>query len=291
MRRWLPILVLVLSSARPAWASSFNLGFAFEWHRTNLGERRSGMVFLALPLDRLGRPRVPRFALAPPPGLREGPRVEPPPAPTPVAPAPTPAPAKPAPPRPPLVDSALARRLVRAALQVRGAFRAEDRLDGLVSRSRVSSALPELTLRAVRSTDESLRLSPSGTVVNDYTQTGGAGLLLEARATWKLDRLVFADEELRVERLRAQREQMSERLTASVLKHLAGWYRARARLLDPELTPEERLRLEVEQLEAEAALDVLTDGFFGSERAREAGSAAPGPGLSPPPPVETPAVR
>lgn len=245
------------------------------------------MVFLALPLERLARPRVPPLASADSAGLREGPPGEPltPPAPTLVPPRPTPS-------RPPLLEPGLARRLVRAALRAHGALQAEDRLDGLVSRSRFSSTLPELTLRAVRSTDESLRLSPSGTYVNDYTQTGGAGLLLEARATWKLDRLVFADEELHVERLRAQRERASERLVALVLKHLLGWQRARARLAGPELSPEDQLRLEIEQLEAEAALDVLTDGLFASERrAREAGSAAPAPGLSPPPPAETPAPR
>jgi hypothetical protein len=176
---------------------------------------------------------------------------------------------------------------VRAALRVRGALRADDRLDGLAARSRASSALPELTLRAVRSTDQSLRLSPSGTLVNDYTQTGGAGLSLEARATWKLDRLVFADEELRVERLRAQRERSSERVVASVLKLLFTWHRARAHLSDPDLTPEEQLRLEVEQLEAEAALDVLTDGLFSSERrAREAAAVSKAPAAA-----ETPGPR
>jgi len=89
--------------------------------------------------------------------------------------------------------------------------------------------------------------------------------------------------------LRAQRERSTERVVASVLKLLFTWQRARAHLEDAELTPDEQLRLEVEQLEAEAALDVLTDGLFSSERrAREAGSARATPGSSVPPPAETP---
>jgi hypothetical protein len=248
------------------------------------------MVVLSFPLDRLARPRIPRAALALPPGLREGP-VEPTTAPTP-APTPSSLPAKPAPVRVGLADARLARRLVQAALRVRGTLRAEDRLDGLATRSRASSALPELTLRAVRSTDESLRLSPSGTYTNDYTQTGGAGLLFEARATWKLDRLVFADEELHVERLRAQQERANERVVASVLKQLFTWRRAQVHLLDAELSPEDRLRYEVEQLEAEAALDVLTDGLFSRERrAEETGSVGSAPGVPAAAPGQTPGPR
>lgn len=290
MPRWLPALLLVLCAARPARAGSFNLGFVFQWRQTNLGEHVSGMLFLALPLDRLGRPRIP---LAAPSDPREG-RLAETPAPSMsfAPPLPTAPAAAKAPTRPELVDSAFARRLVRAALRVRGALRADDRLDGLASRSRASSALPELTLRAVRSTDESLRLSPSGTYVNDYTQTGGAGLLLEARATWKLDRLVFADEELRIEQLRVEREQASERVASTVLKLLFSWQRARAALLDPELTPDQQLKLEVEQLEAEAALDLSTDGLFSAERrAREVGSAAPAQPSPPSVPGQTPAAR
>ncbi|HWA76238.1 MAG TPA: hypothetical protein VG937_28055 [Polyangiaceae bacterium] len=273
-------------SPRPALAGSLSLGFAWEWQKTNLGAGTAGLVFLTLPLERLGKPVLPRVAPAPLAELREGP---------PNAPVPTITPPnapKSAAPRPPLVDSALARRLVRAALRVRGELLAGDRLDGLSARSRAAAALPELTLRAVRSTDESLRLSPSGTYVNDYTQTGGAGLLLEARATWKLDRLVFADEELRVERLRAQRERLADRVVTAVLKQLVTWQRARIHLLDPDLTPEEQLRLEVEQLEAESVLDVLTDGLFSSERKALDGSAsAPAPARSPTPPAETPGAR
>jgi len=287
MPRWLPVLVLFLLSSRPALAGSLSLGFAFEWRRTALGERTAGLLFLTLPLERLARPTFPRFVPAPLAELREGPPNGAVPKPELVPPPAT----RGAAPRPALLDSALARRLVRAALRVRGELLAGDRLDGLSARSRASAALPELTLRAVRSTDESLRLSPSGTYVNDYTQTGGAGLLLEARATWKLDRLLFADEELRVERLRAQRERLSERVVTAVLKQLVTWQRARVHLLDPDLAPEEQLRLEVEELEAETALDVLTDGLFSSERkALDAAASAPAPSPSLPPPAETPSA-
>ena len=284
MWRWLPILVLVSANPRSAAAGPLSLGLAWEWRQTNSGASTSGVVYLTVPLERLARPArpfAPSMSLAEPP---ETPPDDAEPTRIPAAPA-----VKRAAPRAALVDPAFARRLVRAALRVRGDWGAGERLDGLSLRSRVSAALPELTLRAVRSTDESLRLSPSGTYVNDYTQTGGAGLLLEARATWKLDRLVFADEELQVERLRAQRGRLTERVIAAVLKELTNWQRARLRLLDSELTPEEQLSLEVQLLTAESALDVLTDGLFsGARKAEEEAGSTRGRAARPPPSQASP---
>ncbi|HET9934430.1 MAG TPA: hypothetical protein VFQ35_27190, partial [Polyangiaceae bacterium] len=170
------------------------------------------------------------------------------------------------------------RRLLRAALAHSSDANADERLQGLSSRMRAAAALPELSLRAARSTNESLRLSPNGTLVNDYTQTGGAGVIFEARATWRFDRLVFADDELHVERLRIQRERVRERVIELLLKHLFTWQRARSRLLTggDTLSDEERALGEAELDSARAALDVLTDGAFSDELPRlEAASDSP----------------
>lgn len=264
MLRCLCLVLLVLLSASPVCAGPVKVGVVFDWQRTLVGEGVSGSVFVQLPLDRFAAPRRARIAESPHSAFAQTPTDAAEPAPEPPPPTATPAPPRSLPLT--TLTSSLARRLVQRALRVRGEARAAERLDGLASRSRSAAVLPELSLRAVRSTDESLRLSPSGTYVNDYTQTGGAGLLLEARAVWKLDRLVFADDELRVEQLRADQQQASDRLISAVLKHLFAWQRARARLAETDLTPADRLRMEVEMLEAEAMLDVLTDGLFSKEQ-------------------------
>jgi len=227
------------------------------------------MLLVDLPLERLARPSVPLSPFpseAPSGRLAEGA--------TPKRAEPAPAAVAPAPVRRqrPLPASVL-RRLLRAALSAQAGESVDERLGHLASRMRAAAVLPELMLRAARSTNESLRLSPTGTAVTDYTQNGAAALIFEGRATWKLDRLVFADEELAVERLRIQRERVRERIVASFLKELFAWQRARARLLNEAetLPEEERAVLEVELEHAVAALDVLTDGAFSEELARMPG--------------------
>src|SRR5690606_9595597 len=93
------------------------------------------------------------------------------------------------------------------------------------------------------------------------------------RATWNLDRLVFASEELRVEHLRQQHAEAMDRLVLGVLKHLFVWQRARARLAAGDLDPESELALALDAFEAELALDVLTEGFFSRHRRRAEGGA------------------
>jgi hypothetical protein len=269
MARPLFIISLVLSFTGTAWAGPLRFAAAFLWERQGETRAVSGWLGLELPLDRLAQPRAARSAIAEsPPGSKR--EIEP------EAEASAPAERKalaPALPRLRLAPG-FAREIVREALRLQGDAKARERLDGLSGRARVSAILPELTLRAARSTDQSLRVAPAGVDRYDLTQTGGADLLFEARATWTLDRLVFADEELRVEQLRHAREAAAERLVLLVLKHLFAWQRARAALLAPDLEPERAWSLETDAFEAEAALDVLTDGYFGrrlADRAKVAG--------------------
>jgi len=179
----------------------------------------------------------------------------------------------PAPSYVPALTPELARGTVRAALRAGGSGRARMRLDSLESRARSSAALPELSLRAARSTDESLRLTPTVDDPYRYSQAGGTSLLFEARLGWKLDRLVFADEELGVERLRGERARAEARLVERVLALLFAWERARGALADPELLEVERLLAELEILKAEVSLDLLTGGWFTS-RTHSGGPAA-----------------
>lgn len=271
MRRSAWLALALFLAVRPASAGSFRIGATFEWHRSYRGRTVAAFLVLELPLDRLAAPRVApvphTLAEGPAPGADE---VSETPAPTRVAPAreaTKPAPRGEPGPR---FEPASARRLVVAALRAQGLLASSQRLDGLASRARASAILPELTLRAVRSNDESLRLAPSASYENGYTQTGGAGLLLEARALWRLDRVVFADEEIPVERLRVERARLAEQVTSQVLKGLFRVLRARSRLAELLLTVEERSELELELLEAVSLLDVLTDGEFGREEQRRA---------------------
>ena len=256
----LPWLSLTASTAS---AGPFRVGASVEWSQHEFGSAISGSLLLELPFERL---------LAPPRRIAEK------------SPGAIAQDAPPAASRSAsagairrFADAALARGAVRAARRASLRDAARERLDGLSTRARVSALLPELVLRAARSTDQTLRLSPTATdaAVYDYTQTGGADLLLEARATWALDRLVFADEELAVERLRLDQARSEAALVDRVIALVFGWERARRTRLDQEAEPEARFRAEVDETEAEAALDVLTDGWFGVELARRRGLALP----------------
>jgi hypothetical protein len=161
-----------------------------------------------------------------------------------------------------VVTPELARAAVHAALRAGGYPASRRRLEGLARRANSSALLPELRLRGAHTTDESLRLAPTTTDPYRYTQAGGTSVTLEARLTWKLDRLVFADEELHVERMRGQRAGAARTLVREVLRALVAWQRAAIRAEDPGLAPAERLDAMLDALEAEVALDVMTNGWF-----------------------------
>jgi hypothetical protein len=159
----------------------------------------------------------------------------------------------------------LARATLRIALRAAGFPARRARLDSLLNRARSSALLPTLRLRAARTTDESLRLTPTIDDPYRYTQAGGASMLFEARLDWKLDRLLFADEELGIERLESDRVNAEARLADRVLKLLVVWQRGRLRAADASLEPEQRALAGLEALEAEIHLDLLTEGWFGEQ--------------------------
>jgi len=227
--------------------------------RSDFGQGVSGFVALAVPLDRLAAPRkLGASAVDPPPDAALPGRAETPQA-TP-APAPEERVVEPALPAP--LFARLARDSVVAALRAHDVALRRSELEGLGSRARWSATLPELRLRVLRSNDESLRLTPTLEDPERYTHDGGTDFLLEASATWKLNRLVFADEEIAIERLELEREKNVERLSERVVERLFDWHRALSDLAAPDLGPKRRGLLELERLEAEVELDVLTGGWF-----------------------------
>lgn len=100
-------------------------------------------------------------------------------------------------------------------------------------------------------------------------------LWLEARLTFRLDRLLYADDEPQLERLRADAHDSRAKIGAKVLEALFRWQRA---FSDTRLSvPGSRDAFEaaLRQAEAEAVLSVLTGGWFDRWRA----SMAPAPPL------------
>jgi hypothetical protein len=175
-------------------------------------------------------------------------------------------------PTPPLripirITPVVARGAVDAALRKARLVDPDAPIDAIASRARTAAMLPELRLRASRTADEGQSLSPTSYDPQRTTTTGGTSVWLEARATWRLDRLVFADEEVALERARAQRAEQRERLTARVLALLFTWQRALALEDDARASPEEHLTASLRVIETEAELDLATGGWFTTWRA------------------------
>ncbi len=172
----------------------------------------------------------------------------------------------------PVVSLPITPRVARAA--VHAAFRTarlvgEDAIDGLASRARWSGLVPELRLRGARIWDESARAEVLPSDALRTWDAARANLMLEARASFRLDRLVFADEELAALRLRLEQSEIAQRLALRVVAMLSAWQRAwveaRAAPAGSVAALEAALRLG----ELEATLDVVTGGWFSSWRARE----------------------
>ncbi|HEX4337516.1 MAG TPA: hypothetical protein VH062_16495 [Polyangiaceae bacterium] len=168
--------------------------------------------------------------------------------------------------RPLLVTPALARETVAAALRAAGSPEVSAALSSMAARARTSAVLPELFLRAARSTDDSLRLSPTVDNPYQYSALGGAGIWLEGRLVWHFDRLVFDRDEVAVERLRREHADSMAKLRAKVLDALFGWQRAVFRAEDPKANADELEQAALSRAEQEAVLDVLTAGWFTGRR-------------------------
>ena len=130
---------------------------------------------------------------------------------------------------------------------VAAAYRAaqldRDLARGLVRRARLAGLVPLLTVRAGNSTSW-----------HDDDPDVGRGTSLEARATWRLDRLVFDGRELQVAAMNASRRRERRHLASRVIQTYFTWRRA---TMAGKLARAE---------EAEAELDALTAGWFSETR-------------------------
>jgi hypothetical protein len=239
----------------------------------------AGMIALNIPLDRTVAPRAMRAAqsVAEEPPKKESGEA-------------TSAPAA-AQKRVPLelrIAPRLARSAVHHALAVAGYYGARARLASLSGRARSSAVLPELRLRTLRSTGQNLRLTPTPDNPYGYTQAGTSELLLEARLTWHLDRLLFAEQEVSLERLQNERDAAERKLVEHVLERLVSWQRNRVRAADEDIEPEIRQTAELEALGAVIELDVLTDGWFSQAIGESEDTPKAATSEKPKPEVDTP---
>ena len=162
--------------------------------------------------------------------------------------------------QPPLVlTSRLARQAVLAGWRAAGIGIDDRRIDDMTSRAHWSALLPEMRLRAIRWDDERLYSYSTEDRTSDQT---GAKLGLEARLTWRLDRLVYADDEPAFERIRMERQETRTRVAQRVLEALFHWQRALIELHACVPGMLEEVEASSRVAEAEAALDVLTAGWF-----------------------------
>lgn len=158
--------------------------------------------------------------------------------------------------RPP--SAAFARAVVLAAERAAGVGAGHARIDELASRARTSGLLPEARFRATRYVDDRASadaLAEQSRLSDSSSQTLG----IEARLTFRLDRLIFADEEPQLERTRLDVESFRTKLAQKTLELLFRLHRARveARTGGPDA---EEAALTVAELEA--SLDALTGGWF-----------------------------
>lgn len=285
---WLFGAVLVtaaLGVARAGRAAPRGPGLELRAVGSRDDDGRRALAFWALiegPLLPRPRPRpvdpVPRGiplaeseATLPPAGT---PFVEPP---TPTAPQPPSPPAAPAVALPavsPSLSPALVKDAVAAAQRAAGSRRGRERLLAATRRSRRAAALPQIQARGGRTTDETLRLSPTVDDPYRFTESGQTRLVGEVRLRWELDRLLFDPAELRLLALEQTRAKAEAELGRRVLALLFAWYRARLRAADPTLDADARVEAALDAMEAELTLDVLTGGWF-AVRVGTPGAAAP----------------
>jgi hypothetical protein len=232
------------------------------WRVLSGGYQDVGILVVAgVAFDKLGQGRAHGGAFIGDGTAKLQPVAPPPPAPLP-PPAPSPAPAEE--PTGVVVTSAVARKAVAAAWRTSGLGVDDSKIDGMVARARASAALPEARFRAMR---VFLLDGSQSTVVPIDTssyETAGATLVLEGRLTWRLDRLLYADDEPSLERLRLERADARSKIAGRVLEALFQWQRAWLAVHSAKPGTREATDATMRLIEAEAGLDVMTGGWFGA---------------------------
>jgi hypothetical protein len=166
-----------------------------------------------------------------------------------------------------VVTPEVARKAVTTAWRTSGLGVDDARVDSMIARARSSAALPEARIRAMRVFAE----ATSGGIVPIDTSTyasAGNSIVLEARLTWRLDQLLYANEETSLERLRLERQDARAKVAGKVLDALFQWQRAWLAVRTATPGTRDATDATMRLIEAEAGLDVMTGGWFGAWAAR-----------------------
>lgn len=121
---------------------------------------------------------------------------------------------------------------------------------GWVRRARLAGLLPSVAVRTGRNTSW-----------QDADPDIDRGTSIEARASWRLDRLLFDGRELQVASIEAARRRERRQLGSQVIRAYYHWQRTAAAA-----TAQPRMTSRAE--EAAAELDALTDGWFSQQLGR-----------------------
>ena len=148
----------------------------------------------------------------------------------------------------------------------------DERIDAMVARARASGLLPETRLRAMRLFSDNAHENTATTDTQSFYTASGERLWLEARLTWRFDRLLYADDEPTLERVRLERQDARARLAAHALELLFAWQRAELDRAATAPGSREMLEATLRSAEAEARLDALTGGWFTAWRAAKEGT-------------------
>lgn len=265
------VLAVAMVAAKPGFAQvredallspSGRLEVSLHGRSTQASARteRAAWITLSVPLDELARPRLAQHSVPSPP------------VPSRAAPEPNAAPTAPIVGASPSVTleqlralSEFSRRATVVALSVVGTAAERRRLDAIASSAKLSALLPELRLRALRNSDHALRWIPTTDDPYRITQADGTGLVLEASATFRLERLLFSHDALALERLRLEAGAQRLKLEARVLDALLALVRARELSCAEDSDDAEKGLQVLKVLELFVELDGLTAGWFADQ--------------------------
>jgi hypothetical protein len=118
---------------------------------------------------------------------------------------------------------------------------------GWIRRARAAGLIPWITLRTGRNTSWQ-ELDPEV----------DRGTVIEVRATWRLDRLLFDGRELQIASIGAARRRERRQLASRVIRAYFHWQRMAAAAAT-------RPRWASRAAEAAAELDAFTDGWFSEQ--------------------------
>ena len=139
-------------------------------------------------------------------------------------------------------------------------------LASLTKRSRWSGLVPELRVRGVYGFDRTVsQQDSSGIYPTDLTTRGGHDSLIEGRLSFRLDRLVYGDQEGALNQRRRDIRLHEEKRKRDAVASLTAWMDARRRRAAPDLDSEQLLEALREEQEALLALHLMSDGWFEGE--------------------------